>query len=97
VPLDVRKNLPPASIDGIKETWGFQDVVQIPPNVLRALYADFQNGDQANVRRVFGYTTLFQPKKPVSRAEAAAALWYFGYQGDGVSAADALKLTQEKP
>jgi hypothetical protein len=92
VPLDMRKNLPQASIDAIKETWGFQDVAKIQPNVLRALYGDFQNGGQANVRRIFGYTTLFQPKKPVSRAEAAVALWYFGYQGDGVSASDALSV-----
>jgi len=36
----------------------------------------------------------FNPKKPVTRAEAATALWYFGTQGEGVSAADALKLKQ---
>ncbi|MFM7794980.1 MAG: S-layer homology domain-containing protein, partial [Microcystis panniformis] len=30
-------------------------------------------------------------KRPVNRAEAAAALWYFGFQGDGVSAADAVQ------
>ena len=58
---------------------------------MRFLYADHQNGDKANIRRVLGYTTLFQPKKPVSRSEAAAALWYFGYQGDGLSAADVLQ------
>jgi hypothetical protein len=58
---------------------------------VRALYADFQNAEQANIRRVFGFTTLFQPKRPVTRAEAATALWYFGFQGDGVSAADAVQ------
>jgi hypothetical protein len=76
----------------VKQTWGFQDVGKIDPKALRAVLADFQSGEQSNIRRVFGYTTLFQPKKPVTRAEAAAALWYFGTQGDGVSAADALKL-----
>ena len=59
---------------------------------IQALYADFQNGEQSNVRRVFGYTTLFQPKKGVTLAEAAASLWYFGYQGDGLSAQDVLSI-----
>lgn len=95
VPLDTGKGLPQASIDAIKETWGFQDTTQIDPQALRALYADFQSGEQGNVRRVFGYTTLFQPKKPVTRAQAAAALWYFGYQGDGLSAKDVLAMNKE--
>jgi len=90
VVLDTNQ-IPPASIESVKQTWGFQDVNKIEPKVLRFLYADHQNGDKANIRRVLGYTTLFQPKKPVSRSEAAAALWYFGYQGDGLSAADVLQ------
>lgn len=91
VVLDLRKVLPTATIDNVKETWGFQDTAKIDPKAIRALYADFQNGDKANVRRVFGYTTLFQPKKTVTRAEAAAALWYFGFQGEGISATEALQ------
>ncbi|WP_438357540.1 S-layer homology domain-containing protein [Aphanothece sacrum] len=91
VPLDTGKALPKASIDGVKETWGFQDTAKINSKALQALYADFQNGEKANVRRVFGYTTLFQPKKTVTRAEAAATLSYFGYQGDGVSVEDILQ------
>jgi hypothetical protein len=92
LPLDTRQALPGANLEAVKQTWGFQDVGKIDPKALRAVLADFQSGEQSNIRRVFGYTTLFQPKKPVTRAEAAAALWYFGTQGDGVSAADALKL-----
>jgi hypothetical protein len=95
VPLDMRKalkTLPSGSIDAIKQTWGFQDVAKMSPDTLRALYNDYQNGEQANVKRILGYTTLFQPQKPVTRAEAAAALWYFGYQGDGISAADVLQV-----
>ena len=95
VPLDLRKALPPASIEAIADSWGFQDASSVNPEALRALFADFQNGEQANVRRVFGYTTLFQPKKPVTRAEAAASLWYLGYQGDGINAREALKLKEE--
>jgi hypothetical protein len=92
LPLDTRQALPAANLDAVKQTWGFQDVGKIDPKALRAVLADFQNGEQSNIRRVFGYTTLFQPKKPVTRAEAATALWYFGTQGEGISAAEALKL-----
>ncbi|MEA5516440.1 S-layer homology domain-containing protein [Nodularia sp. UHCC 0506] len=92
IPLDTRQALPTANLDAVKETWGFQDTGKIDPKALRAVLADFQNGEQSNIRRVFGYTTLFQPKKPVSRAEAAAALGYFGTQGEGISAAEALNV-----
>ena len=44
---------------------------------------------------MFGYTTLFQPKKPVTRAEAAASLWYFGFQGDGITAKEVLESGAE--
>lgn len=90
VPLDTRQDLPSASVDAVKQTWGFQDTARIDPKALRTVLADFQNGDQSNIRRVFGYTTLFQPKRPATRAEGAATLWYFGYQGEGLSAQDAL-------
>jgi len=92
VPLDIRRSLPSASIEAIEKTWGFEDTAQIDPLALRSLFADFQNGENSNVRRSFGYTILFQPNKTVTRAEAAAAFWYFGYQGDGISAEEALKI-----
>ncbi|MBW4522271.1 MAG: S-layer homology domain-containing protein [Scytolyngbya sp. HA4215-MV1] len=92
VPIDNRQGLPNATIEAVKETWGFQDAAKILPRALKAILADYQNGDLSNIRRVFGYTTLFQPKKSVSRAEAAATLWYFGIQGEGLSAQDALKV-----
>lgn len=92
LPLDLRQPLPPATIQAVKETWGFQDAAKIEGRALKAVLADFQAGDSANIRRAFGYTTLLQPKKPVTQAEAAAALWYFGYQGEGRSAQDGLKL-----
>ena len=91
VPTDTRQALPTASLDAVKQTWGFQDAPRIDAKALRAVLADFQNGDSSNIRRAFGYTTLFQPKKSVTRAEAAAALWYFGFQGDGQSAQELLK------
>ncbi|OCQ92163.1 S-layer protein [Oscillatoriales cyanobacterium USR001] len=92
VPFDTRQALPTANIDAVKERWGFQDSAKIDPSVARAVLADFNNGDLANIRRVFGFTTLFQPNKSVTRAEAAASLWYFGVQNDGISAKDALQV-----
>lgn len=97
VPIDTRSSLPNASVDAVQQTWGFQDAAKIEPRALQAVLADFQNSDRANIRRVFGYTTLFQPKKTVTRAEAAAALWYIGTASEGVSAQDALRLQQSSP
>ncbi|WP_347277865.1 S-layer homology domain-containing protein [Leptolyngbya sp. FACHB-711] len=91
VPIDTRQPLPNASIDAVQQTWGFQDTARIAPPALKAVLADFQNGDQSNIRRAFGYTTLFQPQKAVSRAEAAAVLWQFGTSTDSVTAKDALQ------
>jgi hypothetical protein len=80
--------LPTASMEALQQAWGFQDAARISAPALGAILVDSQNGELANIRRVFGYTTLFQPQKLVTRAEAATALWYFGTQGQGVSAAD---------
>nr|WP_199306641.1 S-layer homology domain-containing protein [Anabaena sphaerica] len=95
VPLDTRQALPAANLEAVKQTWGFQDTEKIDPKALRAILADFQNAEQSNIRRVFGYTTLFQPKKAVTRAEAGTALSYFGLQSEGMSTIEALKLKGE--
>ncbi|MFM1841681.1 MAG: hypothetical protein RLZZ490_414 [Cyanobacteriota bacterium] len=91
VPLDQRGTLSKASLDNIKETWGFQDAAKIHPQAWSALYGDFQSGDRSNLRRMFGFITIFQPQKPVTRAEAATALWYLGNQTEGLTAAEVLK------
>lgn len=96
VPLDTRQALPSANLEAVKQTWGFQDAGKIDPKALRAVLADFQNGEKSNIRRVFGYTTLFQPKKPLTRAETAASLWYFGSQSEGISAREAVKLAHQQ-
>ncbi|RZM76521.1 S-layer homology domain-containing protein [Leptolyngbya iicbica] len=90
VPLDTRAALPTTTPEAVKTAWGFQDVDSVEALALRAIAADFQLGDFANFSRAFGYTTLFRPEKTVSRAEAAAVLWRFGTQTEGVSAADLL-------
>ena len=92
VPLDIRGALPKATIQTVQESWGFQDASKIDPAAAPALFADYQNSDRSNVKRIFGYTTLFQPKKAVTRAEAAASVWSFGYQGDGITAKEVLDL-----
>jgi hypothetical protein len=90
VPLDTQAALPTTTPDTVSSAWGFQDIDSISPLALRAIAADFQLGDFANIRRAFGYTTLFRPEKTVSRAEAAAVLWRFGTLTDGYTAADQL-------
>jgi hypothetical protein len=90
--LDTRQALPAPNLEAVNETWGFQDAGKIDPQALGAVLADFQNGERSNIRRVFGYTALFQPKRPVSRAEAAAALSYFGTLSEGISAAEVVNL-----
>ncbi|MDJ1183658.1 S-layer homology domain-containing protein [Roseofilum casamattae] len=92
VPLDSRSALPKATLDAVKETWGFQDSGKINSQFLPGILADFQNGNNANIRRVFGYTRLLQPQKAVTRAEAAAVLAYFGVQGEVISAEEVAAL-----
>lgn len=88
VPLDTRQPLPEASISAVQQAWGFQDAEKIPPRALQAVLADYQNGDFANIRRAFSYTTLFQPDKAATRAETAAVLWRFGNPAEGITAAE---------
>jgi hypothetical protein len=96
VPLDTRNTLPSATVEAVKETWGFQDASDIDPLALRAVLADYSNGDFANIARAFGYTTLFQPQKAVTQAEAAATLWRFGDQTQGISAAELLNRSANR-
>lgn len=92
IPLDLRQSLPNATWDGIRQTWGFKDSDLISENALGAIFADAQLRDLSNIRRSFGFTTLLQPQKPVTRAEAAATLWYFGTEIDGISANKVIEL-----
>ena len=96
VPLDVRTALPDASLSSVKQAWGFQDSDRLSPSSYGVVLADFKLGDFSNFRRSFGFTTLFQPQKSVTRAEAAAALWHFGTPDDGLSAQAVLQSETEK-
>jgi hypothetical protein len=95
VPVDLGQSLPTATVESVRQAWGFKDANRIAPEALQSVLADHKNGDLSNIRRLFGATLLLQPKKPISRAEAAVALWYVGVQGDGFSAADVYKNEQQ--
>lgn len=97
VPLDIRATPPKTTIAQVSQKINFQDIQTIPPDVLNAIFADYQNGDNANFQRAFGYTTIFQPQRKVSRAEAATVLWHFGAQTDGISAQTLLQPTTASP
>lgn len=97
VPLDTRQPLPQATPAAVAEAWGFQDAGKIEPRALQAVLADYQNGDFANILRAFGYTTLFQPDKAATRAEAAAVLWRFGNSTEGITAEEVLKPGSSNP
>ncbi|MEO1391685.1 MAG: S-layer protein [Cyanobacteria bacterium J06634_5] len=88
VPLDTRQPLPQATAAAVQEAWGFQDAGKVEPRALQAVLADHQNGDFANIRRAYSYTTLFQPNKAATRAEAAAVLWRFGNSTEGITAGE---------
>ncbi|KAL5173712.1 hypothetical protein HKD37_16G046202 [Glycine soja] len=53
---------------------GFIDTDKIHPNACPALVADLSAGEQGIIALAFGYTRLFQPDKPVTKAQAAMAL-----------------------
>ncbi|KAL6123223.1 hypothetical protein ACLB2K_075745 [Fragaria x ananassa] len=52
---------------------GFIDTDKIHPDACPALVADL-SGEQGIIALAFGYTRLFQPNKPVTKAQAAIAL-----------------------
>lgn len=95
VPVDRQQILPTVTADRVKQLWGFKDATRIAPIALSAIAADRQNGDLSNIRRVFGSTLLFQPQKPVTQAEAAAALWFIGIEGESLSVQDLLRSEQQ--
>jgi S-layer homology domain len=95
VPVDRQQVLPTVSSNRVKQLWGFKDTNRITPAAFSAVAADRQNGDLSNIRRVFGSTLLFQPQKPITRAEAATALWFIGIEGDSLSVQDLLRSEQQ--
>ncbi|CAL2243724.1 unnamed protein product [Prunus armeniaca] len=66
-------NLPKADKEVLYQISGFIDTDKIHPDACPALVADL-SGEQGIITLAFGYTRLFQPDKPVTKAQAAIAL-----------------------
>ncbi|KAJ7974175.1 Chloroplast thylakoid membrane, putative isoform 1 [Quillaja saponaria] len=69
-----KRQLPEANNKILYKLSGFIDIDKIHPHACPALVADLTAGEQGIVCLAFGYTRLFQPGKPVTKAQAAIAL-----------------------
>lgn len=97
VPIDYRTTPPTAPLAKVAQETGFKDLTKATPPLLAALLADHKNGEAANFRRAFGYITIFQPPRPVTRIEAAAVLWSFGIEPNQLSAQTLLSPPPPQP
>uniref|UniRef100_A0A5B7BSB4 Putative GPI-anchored adhesin-like protein PGA55 isoform X1 n=1 Tax=Davidia involucrata TaxID=16924 RepID=A0A5B7BSB4_DAVIN len=66
--------LPEADRKILHQLSGFIDIDKIHSDACPALVADLSAGEQGIIALAFGYTRLFQPDKPVTKAQAAIAL-----------------------
>ncbi|XP_023552430.1 uncharacterized protein LOC111810089 isoform X2 [Cucurbita pepo subsp. pepo] len=69
-----KRLLPEADGKMLRQVSGFIDTDKIHPDACPALVADLSAGEQGIIALAFGYTRLFQPDKPVTKAQAAIAL-----------------------
>lgn len=69
-----KRQLPIVDQKAVQRVSRFIDVGKIHPDAWPALVADLSSGEQGIVALAFGYTRLFQPDKPVTKAQAAIAL-----------------------
>ncbi|KAL2542068.1 S-layer-like proteiny domain [Abeliophyllum distichum] len=69
-----KRQLPEVDRKSLQQLSGFMDIDKIDPDAWPALVADFAAGEQGVITLAFGYTRLFQPGKPVTKAQAAIAL-----------------------
>ncbi|XP_059304792.1 uncharacterized protein LOC132056551 isoform X1 [Lycium ferocissimum] len=69
-----KRQLPLVDQKSVQKFSGFIDADKIHPDAWPALVADLSSGEQGIVALAFGYTRLFQPHKPVTKAQAAIAL-----------------------
>ncbi|KAE8650459.1 uncharacterized protein LOC101215442 isoform X3 [Cucumis sativus] len=69
-----KRQLPEADRKMLHQVSGFIDTDKIHPDACPALVADLSVGEQGIIALAFGYTRLFQPDKPVTKAQAAIAL-----------------------
>ncbi|CAA0826387.1 Unknown protein [Striga hermonthica] len=69
-----KRKLPIVDQKIMQQVCGFIDIDKIHPDAWPALVADLAAGEQGIVTLAFGYTRLFQPEKPVTKAQTAIAL-----------------------
>ncbi|XP_044505910.1 uncharacterized protein LOC123225759 isoform X2 [Mangifera indica] len=69
-----KRQLPEADRKILHQLSGFIDIDKINPDAWPALVADLSAGEQGIIALAFGCTRLFQPNKPVTKAQAAVAL-----------------------
>ncbi|XP_076899790.1 uncharacterized protein LOC143553762 [Bidens hawaiensis] len=69
-----KRLLPVADRTILQQLSGFIDIDKINPDAWPAVIADLSAGENGIVSLAFGYTRLFQPDKPVTKAQAAIAL-----------------------
>ncbi|KAL3834411.1 hypothetical protein ACJIZ3_009147 [Penstemon smallii] len=69
-----KRQLPVVDKKTLQQLSGFIDIDKINPDAWPALAADLAAGEQGITTLAFGYTRLFQPEKPVTKAQAAIAL-----------------------
>ncbi|KAF4400214.1 hypothetical protein G4B88_019423 [Cannabis sativa] len=69
-----KRHLPEADRKALYQVSGFIDTDKIHQDACPALVADLSAGEHGIIALSFGYTRLFQPDKPVTKAQAAIAL-----------------------
>ncbi|XP_007038720.2 PREDICTED: uncharacterized protein LOC18605582 isoform X1 [Theobroma cacao] len=69
-----KRQLPEADRKILYQLSGFIDINKINPDAWPALMADLSSGEQGIITLAFGCVRLFQPDKPVTKAQAAVAL-----------------------
>ncbi|XP_031281082.1 uncharacterized protein LOC116139556 isoform X1 [Pistacia vera] len=69
-----KRQLPEADRKILHQLSGFIDIDKINPDAWPALIADLSAGEQGIMALAFGCTRLFQPNKPVTKAQAAVAI-----------------------
>ncbi|MBA0852403.1 hypothetical protein Goshw_004868 [Gossypium schwendimanii] len=69
-----KRQLPEADREILYQLSGFIDIDKINPDAWPALVADLSTGEPGIMALAFGCTRLFQPNKPVTKAQAAVAI-----------------------
>ncbi|XP_012484097.1 uncharacterized protein LOC105798534 isoform X6 [Gossypium raimondii] len=69
-----KRQLPEADKKILYQISGFIDIDKINPDAWPAVVADMSAGEQGIIALAFGCTRLFQPNKPVTKAQVAVAL-----------------------